>query len=104
RASSIEEGLLRCLMLSDRPVSTVAGGQNVGPRLATSRRDARVDARAYDRVEEVWRHRLERPATTVPFQDDAMADLVSHGVAPRAGRACHVHGAKPACLLPAAAR
>ena len=32
-----------------------------------------------------------------------MADLVSHGVAPRAGRACHVHGAKPACLLPAAA-
>src|SRR5438094_9174494 len=103
RAANIEERLLRCLMLSDRPVATVARGQNVGPRLATSGRDARADARAHDRVEEVWRHRLKRPATTALFEDDAMADLVSHGVAPRAGRACHVHGAKPACLLPAAA-
>src|SRR5438552_7506866 len=103
RAASIEERLLRCLMLSDRPVATVAGGQDVGPRLATAGRDARVDARAHDRVEEVWRHRLKRPATTALSQNDAMADLVSHGVAMRAGRACHVHGAKPACLLPAAA-
>src|SRR5438105_7230182 len=30
-----------------------------------------------------------------------MAELVSHGIAARAGRACKVDSTKPACLLPA---
>src|SRR2546426_12176186 len=90
-------------MLPDRPVATVAGSQNVGSRLTAADGDACVDARAHDCVEEVSRHSLQGPATTAPSQNDAMANLVSYGVAARAGRPCHVHGTKPACPLPAAA-
>ena len=88
-------------MLLDRPVATVPGCQNVAPRFATADRDARGDARAHDRVEQVWRHGLEGPASTACTQDGAMAELVSHGIAARAGRASKVDPTKPACLLPA---
>src|SRR5207237_4561684 len=80
RAADIEQGLFGCLMLLDRPVVTVPGCQNVAPRFATADRDARGDARADDRVEEVWRHGLEGPASTACTQDGTMAELVSHGI------------------------
>src|SRR5205823_7437411 len=103
RAANIEERLLRCLMLSDRPAATVARRQNVASRGTASDRDAGVHARAEHGVEKVWSHRLEGPATPVPAQDDAMVELVSNGVAAGAGQACNIERTNPACLLPAAA-
>src|SRR5207247_8695382 len=87
RAADIEQCLLACPVLLDRPVATVDRRENVGSRLAAAGRDTGADAGARDSVQEVWRHGLEGPAAAGVARDDNVTELVSNGVAAIADRA-----------------